>query len=352
MQVTNAAPKQNLGALTGVRFIAAMAVYFYHFGAGFMERLGAPFPIVNILKNGYVGVSVFFVLSGFILYYTYQGSVERFGDYKRFLEARFARVYPVYLLVLLVALPVTTRPTDSESVFRVLTMTQSWTLPASDLGFAWVTQAWTLSVELFFYLLFPLYAAAIARMPTSLIIPACVTVSVFIVVGGLSTITPSTVGADVHPIIYQLPIPLLRTLEFVFGILLCRVFLGARLYSQSSFFRTPCVLVVVALLLAILSISTERFFVAVATVVSGLLLIQLAVGNSQIARLLATKWMVLAGGASYALYLLQGPVHDYVKKFDFGSLAPIVQLIACCVLSVAVYKWYEEPVRKIIKSRL
>src|SRR5258708_26869029 len=56
-----------LGALTGLRFFAAIHVFMFHFGAGFAERSGAPRQIVTYLKNGYLGVSIFFVLSRFIL---------------------------------------------------------------------------------------------------------------------------------------------------------------------------------------------------------------------------------------------------------------------------------------------
>src|SRR5260370_6407765 len=51
---------------------------------------------------GYVGVSFFFVLSGFILVYTYAG---REIDNRDFYRARFARIYPAYLFSLLISLP-------------------------------------------------------------------------------------------------------------------------------------------------------------------------------------------------------------------------------------------------------
>ncbi len=53
-----------LPALTGVRFFAAMAVLLFHYGAGFSERIHAPSPIRHLLHNGFLGVSLFFVLSG------------------------------------------------------------------------------------------------------------------------------------------------------------------------------------------------------------------------------------------------------------------------------------------------
>ena len=64
----------NLGSinpLTGIRFLVAMLVFLFHFGAGFFEHIGAPQFVSTFLHNGKIGVSMFFVLSGFILTYTY-----------------------------------------------------------------------------------------------------------------------------------------------------------------------------------------------------------------------------------------------------------------------------------------
>ena len=62
-----------LHGLTGIRFIAAMMVLLFHFGSTFAGRAGLPQPIVRLLANGYLGVSLFFMLSGFIITYTYDG---------------------------------------------------------------------------------------------------------------------------------------------------------------------------------------------------------------------------------------------------------------------------------------
>lgn len=342
--------RRNIESLTGLRFIAAMAVYLFHFGAGFLERVGAPTPFVNILKNGYFGVSIFFILSGFILYYTYQSSVSSFKSYKDFMLARFARIYPVYIFVLLLALPVTTRPTDSESIIRVLSMTQSWTLPASDLGFAWVTQAWTLSVELFFYLAFPLIAGMAARIGLFSTFSVLFAVCICILLGSLSTVTPSTVGTVVPSWVYQFPLPLLRSLEFAYGVLLCKVFLST---SEKWRFTLSSSLVGTLLIAAIalpLSLSTQRISVAIASLAGGFLIFHLASGTSYLSKSLSSRHMILAGGASFSMYLLQGPAHDYVRILNIGSIAPIIQFTLCFGLSILLYRFYEEPMRKVVKK--
>ena len=95
--------RPHLRALTGLRFVAAFQVLAYH-GLGTGPQ--SAWWMRSLVGSGYVGVSLFFVLSGFVLTYTYHDSL-RDGTATRgaFVAARVARIYPVYLLSLLVALP-------------------------------------------------------------------------------------------------------------------------------------------------------------------------------------------------------------------------------------------------------
>ncbi|WP_216623207.1 acyltransferase family protein [Corallococcus exercitus] len=94
-----ASSRQHLDALTGLRFLAAAHVVAYHVYHLVFTGTEAPPGLHGLLDSGYVGVSFFFVLSGFILGYNY---LERPPDThearKAFWVARFARVYPVYAL--------------------------------------------------------------------------------------------------------------------------------------------------------------------------------------------------------------------------------------------------------------
>src|SRR3974390_512725 len=171
-----------LPAVTSLRFFAAIHVALFHLDA--MHVLQGSSWLKSLAGIGYVGVSFFFVLSGFILVYTYAG---RQIELKDFWQTRFARIYPAYLFSLLLTFPFFYWGVHHFHVpffefaerhfllssFLVLSLLQAW-VPAAAL--AWNAVAWSLSVEAFFYAVFPFALRRFARFSTPLlgaIIPAC-----------------------------------------------------------------------------------------------------------------------------------------------------------------------------------
>lgn len=90
--------------LTALRIFAALWVVIHHFGIGIhgSPRIGW-FSLPAFLEQGSMGVGVFFVLSGFILSHAYSNKPG--FSAKAFLVNRFARIYPVYALALVLAAP-------------------------------------------------------------------------------------------------------------------------------------------------------------------------------------------------------------------------------------------------------
>src|SRR5260370_21844619 len=159
MDLPDARPR--LPALTSLRFFASFHVVIFHFQA--MQIFIGPAWFQKLSSIGYVGVSFFFVLSGFILVYTYGG---RPMILKNFWRARFARIYPAYAFSLLVTAPFFFYAALSMNIpffvwakahlklasALVLSLLQAWVPPAA---LTWNAVAWSLSVEAFFYVLFP-----------------------------------------------------------------------------------------------------------------------------------------------------------------------------------------------------
>ena len=148
----NAQAKANkLNALTGLRAIAALAVFAQHFmGVMDCQVISGPF--------GSLAVSFFFVLSGFILVYVYKDRLTSTST-RKFYFTRFARIWPLHAVCLLMVVLLLTKylpPTDLPWIraFSHLTLLQTW-YPASDWVACYNGVSWSISAEAFFYLVFP-----------------------------------------------------------------------------------------------------------------------------------------------------------------------------------------------------
>jgi peptidoglycan/LPS O-acetylase OafA/YrhL len=148
----SSAKKPPLPALTGLRTLLAINIMFFHFTPPHMHYL---YPLID---NSYVFVGFFFLLSGYILAYNYAGRPTRLVK-RDFWRARFARLYPIYLLSLLLFSTMLVsewhaRPHAQFIAGVILTplLLQGWS-PA--LATFWNTVAWTLSAEVAFYAAFP-----------------------------------------------------------------------------------------------------------------------------------------------------------------------------------------------------
>ena len=157
----------NIKPLTALRFFAAMWVVLFHFWPklnGFSEET-----MPELVQRGYLGVELFFVLSGFILCHVYLPQMDgKFYSYKGFLWARIARVYPLHLATLLgmaamaigataAGIAVDPNIVSWESLPANLLMVQAWGLAPEA---AFNHPSWSISAEWFAYLAFPIFGAA------------------------------------------------------------------------------------------------------------------------------------------------------------------------------------------------
>lgn len=163
---------EHLKPLTSMRFLAAMWVVLYHYWPSLdLGALAGWVP--GVVAKGYLGVELFFILSGFILCHVYLQAVgERGFRYGGFLWARLARVYPLHLFTLLgvgvlagtatlAGVSVDPSILSWESLPANLLMTHAWGL-APEAG--WNHPSWSISAEWFAYLCFPAFAWAAWRL--------------------------------------------------------------------------------------------------------------------------------------------------------------------------------------------
>ena len=155
---------QHIKPLTSLRFFAALWVVVFHYWPHLAVAGGMP----ALVGKGYLGVELFFVLSGFILCHVYLPQVEEGGfRYGEFLWARLARIYPMHLVTLIamglmaggalaIGLSVDPNVLSFASLPANLTLTQAWGLaPVA----GWNHPSWSISAEWFAYVTFPAFAA-------------------------------------------------------------------------------------------------------------------------------------------------------------------------------------------------
>lgn len=149
-------------ALTGVRALAAYLVFISHYYYVFDDVF--PHIVQRFLGEFHIGVSIFFVLSGFLITFRYYNNFHLTGDwFKQYLKNRVARIYPMYALLTLCAFiyyfitkdPAITKGNDNPVWLMIMNITfirgffyQFW-----DTGIA---QGWSLTVEECFYFSAPI----------------------------------------------------------------------------------------------------------------------------------------------------------------------------------------------------
>lgn len=343
--------RKPLPALTGIRILAAYYVVLLHTGSGYFNRHGAPLWIDHFLAKGYMAVSLFFVLSGFILAYTYKGKITGVTNVAHFWEARFARIYPVYLLALALMVPFS-RDVTLPQRFIVLSMVQTWIPWKPYLVGAWNFPSWSLSVEAFFYLCFPAILPWLSRWTTASLRYLTGSMLAIIAIGNLAQPLENWPHSAIA-LARHVPVPTLRLPEFIAGVALGLVFLRTPNWKSGGIFSVSMAL----LATATLCLAPERW-ASLAVAPMAMLILGLAYQRGPLAWILSTRLFTLLGGASYAVYLLQLPVRIWTRlavakiahaPHDLDAfLSPAVLLLA----SILVFLFWEEPARKLLRKVL
>ncbi len=305
-----------LGSLTGLRFFAALPVVLCHVG----EQYTGSQTIQRAEYYGYTGVSFFFLLSGFVL--TWSCATQ---SAPRFLWMRFSRVWPLQFVVAVFAMTVIAAQEHisgpAGKAFQLLLL-QAWS-PNPTIYFGGNDVTWSLSAEMFFYLMFPLVIIPLLRLRgRGLVITATATLSIMVVApvialrGGMSTDTFFWMFFVFPPY---------RFGEFLLGMLLARaVVLGLRMPRPAiGLVAAALGLVGVAAGLTLYTgdtgIYADRPFVAVMVLpFFGLLL--LAGATTDITRggnWLSTRPLLRLGEWSFALYLVHKPVYLLTRQWGW-----------------------------------
>ncbi len=354
-----------LNALTGLRCFAAVNIVLFHFSNP--QWFGFLAPVVNA---GYVSVSYFILLSGFVLGYNYNDRA-RAGDLDRvrFWKTRFARIYPIYFLSLLLSLPQLRGDyqTHTHGMFWagvVLTplLLQGW-IPA--IAIFLNTPAWTMSAEAFYYAIFPWLArwkrpvriaphlAKMAGVWALGLIPG--TLYMVFNPDGIPRPDRWSYGPWLWALKYT---PYSHVFSFIFGVMLANLH---QMLERTSLLRLWLAIIGFGGIYGVLSLGRV---VPYAMVHDGLLmplfgcLILGLAGENLLSRALGVRPLVFVGEASYSLYLLhfslwtllhQSHVLEWLHLSRFDPWLSYVLLIGAAIL--ALY-FIEKPAQRKLRQLL
>lgn len=355
--------KPALPALTGVRTLLAVNIMLFHFTPPHMQLL---YPLIN---NSYVFVGFFFLLSGYVLAYNYADRSTRLNK-RQFWKARFARLYPIYAFSLVFSVLMVGQEWHARShgeFFAGMVMTplllQGWD---PWLATFWNTVAWTLSCDLFLYLLFPyLLRLPWPEKPLRL-------VGLVLAIWGVGLI-PHAIYLFTNP--DHLPGPInrysygfwLRGLKYSPPAYLCTFAAGialGKLQARMRLTHRQRTAVAVASLVAI-----ALFFAFVVDHVPyilmhggfliplfGALVIGLS-GHNFVASAFAWKPIELLGQCSYCLFLLHFNLINMIREYQvpqrlhIEAYDPWFSYVVAIGLSVATMYWVEKPARQWILGK-
>ncbi|GGD24869.1 acyltransferase family protein [Aureimonas glaciei] len=362
--------RADLAPLTSMRGIAALVVVIYHFSGGFLPNLDLA-ATTGLVSKGYLWVDFFFVLSGFILSHAY---ADRFSDtvtwasFRAFIDARFARIYPLHFLILMgfLLLELTKlalihldwgqrvdRPfgdsTDAYGFVLNALLLQTSGLQSYN---TWNGPAWSIGAEFGAYLLFPLLTILVVRHGGSL----------RLALAGAALAGLWVISAEGTDLDRTADFGLLRcAFEFTLGILTYRAFLRLPRHLLSG--SDPLMLLGAGILLA-MHFEWPDVLIPPAY---ALLILFLAANQGLPARLLSRAPLVRLGVISYSIYMSHYLVLSVIqvmaraltgagvgRNLDAGLSVLVLGLVTLVVVlgSNWLYEAVEEPARARVKGWL
>lgn len=347
--------RRDIRSLTGIRGVAACIVVLYH------ALHSGPALAGLLLDKGYLCVDLFFVLSGYVMALNYErlfapGNAS-LGNYARFLWLRFARIYPLYIVMTL--LVATAGAARLMPLFDVgdLRSALAWNvalLQAVSFGAGNINgPAWSISTEWFAYLMFPLLAGFAFRGGEGRVwLTAALAFVALIVVVALGPLVQPAIDGPLSVFGTQTPLPILRCLGgFVLGLAAfgLRDSCFARWFAAS---RVAGDLVAGALVVTLFVPQGDLLFAVLCT----LLVLHLAQQpESTTSRFLGAGLIYYLGEISYSLYLVHDPAILILRRlFDAHgwswTAASCLGIVVSLILAPLAYRFIELPGRRFLRN--
>lgn len=350
-----------LHSLTGLRILAALVVYLSHIPV----PQGAPEPVRTFMGAGYIGVTLFFTLSGFILTVNYRDRLQRLSARAvgKYAVARFARIYPLYLLILVAIIArLELQGSSTHGWLSHVLMLQAWA-PHDSEAFAFNGPAWSVSIEFFLYACFPIVVVALVRVRSTravivlglLVLMAMLLLVVFFVVTNADDL-PWNSPASAHRWLYRTPVT--RLGDFVLGGLAALAYFNLRerprtVRAGGLLAATGCAIIVGLMCLPGLLFTASSWDLAYVLPCIAVIFGLAVAPASAFSRLLSLPAFILLGEASYAFYLCHQQLLGFpgLAGFQTSILREIPVLLIILCIAIALHLFVEKPSRTWIRNQ-
>ncbi|WBV61779.1 acyltransferase [Chryseobacterium camelliae] len=345
--------KNTFDALTGMRAIAAIMVFVYHNRKYWRDDL--PFAVMRFISEWHIGVTVFFVLSGFLLAYRYEDSpLESKKSYLKYILLRIARIFPLYWILLSFFFLDTAYSNNVDTYFLQYSLLYSLFEKYAVSG---IVQAWSLQVEFFFYLLSPLLFVLLKKNWKY-----CIS---FLL--GLFLLS-CTIGYGLHwyngnPEVFLYPLKFMmgntffaRSLEFFSGMLLAYLMKKEKGLEVLKRLKNPTLYggITIIIFTAAIALFARNNFVHGVERWEGRLIHELFLPvaiavffwglmseKTFISKVLSTKLLILLGNASFVFYLVH--ISYFNLKLKSYLYLPDRNFVLLWICSIIIYFCIEKP---------
>lgn len=347
-----------LNSLTSLRFFFAFVVFLSHLTFVKTDLAWYNYLKNNVFFEGYLGVGFFFILSGFVLALNYEKKVidNLNFDKKKFYIARIARIYPLHVLTFCVMLPffiinVWQGYFHWDIAGANLFLLQSY-IPLKDFYFSINNVSWSISTELFFYLMFPFYVIWLHKFPKLkyillLIIPIIIFAEPYF-----------RTNMKLEKAIFYIN-PIVRSFDFILGIITCQIYKKIK-DTPINFSKGTLIEIAAITVLAIFFYFHNdvarafRYGIYYWIPMVGIVLI-FALQKGLFSRILQHKTLVYLGEISFAFYMIHMIVIKYGNQYlpkidDFQKIG--IYFVIALILSGLTFEYFEKPVAKWIKNKV